>query len=237
MKRLLVLTLLVAVALTAASVAGAASGTTSSFTLQGTVTSVVDGDTVDVRLAGGKRERVRMIGIDTPERGTCYAAQATAAARRLAQGKRVTLEGDVTQARRDRYNRLLAYVRLSEGGDLGAQLIRGGFGRVYVYNRPFRQLGAYRSAERVGRALGASVWTCGGVPAPPPPSPAPAPPAPPPSAATCHPSYTGACLDPSVSDYDCVGGSGNGPGYTGTVRVVGPDVYRLDSDGDGYGCE
>ncbi len=70
MKRLLVLTLLVAVALTAASVAGAASGTTSSFTLQGTVTSVVDGDTVDVRLAGGKRERVRMIGIDTPERGT-----------------------------------------------------------------------------------------------------------------------------------------------------------------------
>ncbi len=58
-----------------------------------------------------------------------------------------------------------------------------------------------------------------------------------PSAATCHPSYTGACLDPSVSDYDCVGGSGNGPGYTGTVRVVGPDVYRLDSDGDGYGCE
>jgi hypothetical protein len=53
----------------------------------------------------------------------------------------------------------------------------------------------------------------------------------------CHPSYKGACLDPRASDYDCRGGSGNGPKYTGLVRVVGPDVFRLDSDGDGWGCE
>lgn len=241
MNRLLVLTLLAVAALTAVSVAGAESVNTSRFMLQGTVTSVVDGDTVHVRVAGGKRERVRLIGIDTPERGTCYADQATAAARRLAQGKRVTLEGDVTQARRDRYNRLLAYVRLPGGRDLGAQLIRGGFAEVYVYNRPFRQLSAYKSAERTGRTLVTSVWTCGAASAPP--APAPAAPAPPPAAPTpspsgaCHPSYADACLDPSVSDYDCIGGSGNGPGYTAKVRVVGPDVYRLDSNGDGYGCE
>jgi hypothetical protein len=53
----------------------------------------------------------------------------------------------------------------------------------------------------------------------------------------CHPSYKGACLDPFASDYDCIGGSGNGPKYTGIVRVVGPDVFRLDADGDGWGCE
>lgn len=53
----------------------------------------------------------------------------------------------------------------------------------------------------------------------------------------CHPSYKGACLKPNASDYDCIGGSGNGPYYTGRVRVVGPDVFRLDSDGDGWGCE
>jgi hypothetical protein len=53
----------------------------------------------------------------------------------------------------------------------------------------------------------------------------------------CHPSYKGACLDPTASDYDCAGGSGNGPKYTGIVRVVGPDVFRLDTDGDGIGCE
>ena len=52
----------------------------------------------------------------------------------------------------------------------------------------------------------------------------------------CHPSYS-PCLDASASDYDCAGGSGNGPYYTGRVRVIGPDVFRLDTDGDGWGCE
>jgi hypothetical protein len=53
----------------------------------------------------------------------------------------------------------------------------------------------------------------------------------------CHPSYVGACLNPDASDYDCLGGSGNGPYYTGPVRVVGPDEFGLDADGDGYACE
>ena len=56
------------------------------------------------------------------------------------------------------------------------------------------------------------------------------------SALECHPNYSG-CLDPDASDYDCVGGSGNGPRYTGRVRVMGPDVFDLDRDGDGIGCE
>jgi hypothetical protein len=59
----------------------------------------------------------------------------------------------------------------------------------------------------------------------------------PPKKSKCHPSYKGACLDASASDYDCLGGSGNGPKYTGAVRVVGPDVFRLDADGDGWGCD
>lgn len=53
----------------------------------------------------------------------------------------------------------------------------------------------------------------------------------------CHPSYQGACLNPNASDYDCRGGTGNGPLYTGRVRVVGPDIFGLDRDGDGIGCE
>ena len=69
-----------------------------------------------------------------------------------------------------------------------------------------------------------------------PPPPPPRPP-PPPSSPNCHPSYEGGCLDPSVSDYDCAGGSGNGPEYTGFVRVIGYDEYGLDADGDGLGCE
>ncbi|MGK8465847.1 hypothetical protein [Nocardia cyriacigeorgica] len=42
---------------------------------------------------------------------------------------------------------------------------------------------------------------------------------------------------PITSDVDCAGGSGNGPEYTGRVRVIGPDEYDLDRDGNGIGCE
>lgn len=53
----------------------------------------------------------------------------------------------------------------------------------------------------------------------------------------CDPNYAGACV-PIASDVDCGGGSGNGPAYVyGTVRVVGSDIYGLDRDGDGYGCD
>jgi hypothetical protein len=53
----------------------------------------------------------------------------------------------------------------------------------------------------------------------------------------CDSNYTGACV-PIASDVDCAGGSGNGPAYVrGPVRVVGNDHYKLDSDGDGIGCE
>jgi hypothetical protein len=44
------------------------------------------------------------------------------------------------------------------------------------------------------------------------------------------------CLPPA-SDYDCAGGSGDGPEYTGRVTVTGSDPYGLDADGDGVGCE
>ena len=57
------------------------------------------------------------------------------------------------------------------------------------------------------------------------------------ASAKCHPSYEGACLDPSAYDYDCESGTGDGPKYTGYVEVVGPDEYGLDRDGDGAACE
>jgi predicted Rdx family selenoprotein len=52
----------------------------------------------------------------------------------------------------------------------------------------------------------------------------------------CDPNYEGACLDPAAYDYDCEGGSGDGPKYTGPVEVVGSDPYELDRDGDGIAC-
>jgi hypothetical protein len=52
----------------------------------------------------------------------------------------------------------------------------------------------------------------------------------------CHPSYRGACV-PYATDVDCIGGTNDGPAYVGPVKVVGPDEYQLDYDGDGNACE
>jgi hypothetical protein len=58
-----------------------------------------------------------------------------------------------------------------------------------------------------------------------------------PATPDCDPNYTGACLKPDSPDYDCAGGSGNGPDYTGPVQSIGSDPYDLDRDGDGSACE
>ncbi|WGW05054.1 hypothetical protein [Tropicibacter oceani] len=55
--------------------------------------------------------------------------------------------------------------------------------------------------------------------------------------AACDGNYDWACVL-VASDVDCAGGSGNGPAYVqGPVKVVGRDVYKLDRDKNGYGCE
>lgn len=53
----------------------------------------------------------------------------------------------------------------------------------------------------------------------------------------CDPHYEGACV-PIADDVDCARGTGNGPAWVqGPVRVVGVDIYGLDRDGDGVGCD
>lgn len=70
-------------------------------------------------------------------------------------------------------------------------------------------------------------------PTQPPPTNTPVPPAP-----NCDPSYPDVCLLVGIGDYDCAGGSGNGPNYVeGPIRVLPPDPFGLDRDNDGVGCE
>ena len=224
MKRVTITALLFLLVCAVAGVASAS--TTGDFTQKGVVTEVVDGDTVWVKLASGKREKVRLIGIDAAERGACFAAQAGARARQLALSKQVTLRGDRTQATRDRYGRLLAYVWIPGGRDLGYQLIAGGFAKVYVYGNPFQRVSAYRTAESRAKSARTGSWkACGAtirpvVPSPPAPS------------GNCHPSYT-PCL-PVTDDLDCADVRALG---VAPVRVSGSDPYRLDGDEDGFGCE
>jgi hypothetical protein len=100
-----------------------------------------------------------------------------------------------------------------------------------------------RSESKIDRTTTTSSTTTTTIPTtttlpPPPPTTAPPPPpttALPPPPPNCNPNYSD-CV-PNASDVDCAGGTGDGPAYTGPVRVTGVDVYDLDRDRDGYACE
>jgi micrococcal nuclease len=132
----------------------------------GHVVRVVDGDTVRVRLAGGT-ERVRLIGIDTPETVKpdtpvqCYGRAASAEAHRLLDGRDVRLVADVES--RDRYGRLLAYVyRRPDMLFVNAELARRGFARQLTVPPNVRHADEFRRLVAEARAAGRGLWrACG----------------------------------------------------------------------------
>lgn len=154
LRRLLILAILV---LAGAYVLGAGADGSR----DGRVLRIVDGDTLHVR-SNGRDETVRIVGIDTPERGACGFDGATGALRELVGGGRVALIRDRTQDRRDRYGRLLAYVE-RDGVDVGRRLVGDGWAAVYVFDGdPFQRVDAYRSA--LDRARAGARGVHGGCP-------------------------------------------------------------------------
>lgn len=138
-------------------------------TLHGTVSRVVDGDTVKV-ISRGFETTVRLIGIDTPETVDprkpvqCGGPAASARAKRLMPpGRPVVLVTDPTQDVRDRYGRLLAYVYLPRyrgaGGSVNYALVKSGHARVYVYGGVrFRYAVAFFRAEHRARVARRGIW-------------------------------------------------------------------------------
>jgi len=118
---------------------------------------VIDGDTLE--LDGG--ERVRLIGVDTPEsedprRPTEYfGKEAAAFTRRLAEGKTVRLEFDREMV--DAYGRTLAYIYLPDQTLLNDEIIRQGYGHAYT-RFPFRYEREFVILEREARAAGRGLW-------------------------------------------------------------------------------
>jgi micrococcal nuclease len=133
-------------------------------TLRGHVTSVIDGDTIIVRLASGERVHVRLIGIDTPEishsagePSDCYGQAATRLTRRLADDRDVELS--VGRERHDRYGRLLAYVAVAGGpADLERRLLTLGAARTLAIRPNVDRAGEYSSVAREARAAGRGMW-------------------------------------------------------------------------------
>ena len=103
--------------------------------LSATCIRAVDGDTIIVNIAGVK-ERVRLIGVDTPETKhprkpvQRFGKEASMFTANMVEGKKVRLEFDQNQ--RDRYKRLLAYVYLEDGTFLNAEIIKQGYGHAYT---------------------------------------------------------------------------------------------------------
>lgn len=220
-------------------------------TLRGLVTDVVDGDTIKV-LSRGFETTVRLLGIDTPETRRpgelvqCFGPGASARTKRLLpRGQDVRLVTDVSQDRRDRYGRLLAYVykpgKSGARGSVNHVLVATGFAKVYIYRgHPFRYFRAFEEAEAGARRRAIGLWgdPCRGNTTKRDPStitPASARPlvgvtSVTPSQGNCDVNYAGACVPTYPPDIDCAD-------LSGPVTVVGQDPHRLDGDGNGVGCE
>jgi micrococcal nuclease len=127
------------------------------------VLRVVDGDTILVSL-GGRRERVRYIGIDTPESvkpGSpveCFAKRAAARNRALVDGRRVTLRFDAEE--RDRYGRLLAYVhRDTPPRFVNAALVSEGYAQTLTIPPNVAQAELFGRLQREAREAGRGLWS------------------------------------------------------------------------------
>lgn len=124
------------------------------------VTSVVDGDTIKVKL-GTKTETIRIIGIDTPETVDprkpvqCYGKEASARMKKLVNGKTVTLQKNPAEER-DKYDRLLRYVFIGSK-DIGASMIQDGYAFSYK-EFPHPKLDAYNKLETNAKNGNKGLW-------------------------------------------------------------------------------
>ena len=184
------------------------------------VVDVIDGDTLDL----DNGERVRLAGIDAPERGDCGADTATATLTALALGHAVVLEP--SDEDRDQYGRLLRYV-VVDGVDAGGTLLMLG-----------QAVPRYNSTDGYGRhpredeyaAIAQPAITCPApAPAPAPARPGPGSPAPAPAPAPAPRPSSGA----TYQNCDAVRAAGAAPIFPGDPGFQS----KFDRDNDGVGCE
>lgn len=121
-----------------------------------------DGDTIQVNMSN-QNEKVRLIGVDTPETQDprkpvqCFGKAASAFTKRLIGTNAVRLEADPENTNRDRYNRLLRYVYLPDGTLVNAEIIKQGYGFAYTHF-PFTKLETFRQLEATARKNNLGLW-------------------------------------------------------------------------------
>jgi endonuclease YncB( thermonuclease family) len=177
------------------------------------VSRVVDGDTLEL----GNGQSVRLVGIDTPERGECGYDTATGNLERIVQGRRVRL--GMSDEDHDRYGRLLRYVNVGKI-DAGLRQIKSGWAIARYDSRD-----GYGYHPRENAYIATDKATPNKRCAKPKPQPLVAAPA----GGACAPGYD-PCVPAYPPDVNC-------PDVDGPIRVTGSDPHGLDADRDGIACE
>lgn len=130
----------------------------------GTVTRVVDGDTIVVKV-GGRDEKVRLIGINTPETVDprkpveCFGKDASNRTKALLPvGTAVTLVSDVEPS--DKYSRTLSYVyRAADNAFINLALVTDGYARMYTFPPNVAHVDEFRAAEKSARTANRGLWS------------------------------------------------------------------------------
>ena len=129
----------------------------------GTVTIVYDGDTIQVQLTTGEKEKIRLIGVDAPETGAddkktrLKALFSKRFAFKFLYKKKVKIEYD--WEKRDKYGRLLAYIWTEDGTFFNEFIIRKGFAAAYTrfkYKTEFKE--RFLQAEEYAKTRGNGLW-------------------------------------------------------------------------------
>ncbi len=126
------------------------------------VSTFYDGDTVAVNM-NGRNEKIRLIGVDTPETHDprkavqCFGMAAAAFTKQLIGTSNVRLESDALSSNRDRYDRLLRYVYLPDGRLVNLEIINQGYGFAYT-GFPFTKSDEFVAAQTSARQAGRGLW-------------------------------------------------------------------------------
>lgn len=123
---------------------------------------VIDGDTIEVKMPWG-REKIRYIGIDTPETKDprkpveYFGKEAAEKNRELVEAKYVFLEKDVSN--KDRYGRFLRYVYLADGTFVNLELVKQGYAQVATYPPDLKYVEEFLKAEKEAREKEIGLWS------------------------------------------------------------------------------
>jgi len=127
------------------------------------VKEFVDGDTISVDM-NGTIEKVRFIGVDTPETHDprkavqCFGVAAAAFTKQAIGSNPVRLQADSSNTNRDRYGRLLRYVYLPDGTLVNAEIIKQGYGFAYV-GFPFTRMEEFKAYQKEAQATKLGLWS------------------------------------------------------------------------------